>query len=346
MNDQRLRYIPALDGLRAIGVILVMIHHFATPVPFGGFLGVDVFFVLSGYLIGSLLDIEYSTSGAIQLSRFYLRRLIRLYPALLSMLVVCFIPGLLLTHGSRAFILETLFAASYLTPFTITFLGIGWPLRHTWSLGIEQLFYLLWPVVLGELLRRTPSRRSLAAGIAALALLCGVAQIGYQHQFAEMTYFLRASGILFGCAVALVARAGYGPRVGRRLALLSFAVLALSVWLASNYAYEAYAVLVVDVCTSLIILHAIAEPQSPLVQVLSLRPMVYIGLISYELYLWHFPILTYAAWLLQRPYVEVYWIVVVPIIMLSALTHRLLSPTQANLRRYADHRINSMTRGT
>jgi peptidoglycan/LPS O-acetylase OafA/YrhL len=153
-------YNPALDGVRAVAIIVVMLFHARAPTALGGYIGVDVFFVLSGYLITTLLLQELQTNHRIDLRRFYLRRLIRLAPALLVMLAIYvivapFVWPSIADHGWQAFL-----AAIYLSDYSVAFWGTPDILSHTWSLSIEEHFYLLWPVVLAFAVRRW-DRRSL-----------------------------------------------------------------------------------------------------------------------------------------------------------------------------------------
>jgi peptidoglycan/LPS O-acetylase OafA/YrhL len=152
-----LRYRPALDGVRAIAVLAVIVYHLNTHLP-GGFLGVDVFFVLSGYLITTLLLRELAATGSVRLSQFWARRARRLLPAVLLLLAVVAIvvarsAPLSTLAARRDDMLSTLlyvanwhFIASDQSYFTI-YTGAS-PLRHMWSLAIEEQFYLLWPLLL------------------------------------------------------------------------------------------------------------------------------------------------------------------------------------------------------
>lgn len=159
----RLSYRPELDGLRGISILLVFVHHFYHPVLPGGFLGVDIFFVLSGFLITSLLLQEWDSKGSINLRDFYIRRALRLMPALLALVLVLGVfaafflsgDGALLTYQgiwlTLSYVSNWLYAFHYVSPNN--------PLGITWSLAIEEQFYLLWPVILRFVLRSGISRR-------------------------------------------------------------------------------------------------------------------------------------------------------------------------------------------
>ena len=144
-------YVPALDGLRGLAVLLVVLFHAAAPPFQGGFVGVDMFFVLSGYLITNLLLQEYQQQGRIDFGRFYLRRFLRLMPALLFMTATFALVASWQLEGEplRQALGEIPWAVSYLANWARAWDLIPmFYLVHTWSLAIEEQFYLLWPVVL------------------------------------------------------------------------------------------------------------------------------------------------------------------------------------------------------
>jgi peptidoglycan/LPS O-acetylase OafA/YrhL len=203
-------YNPALDGLRAVAVMLVVLFHARAPIAFGGYLGVDIFFVLSGYLITSLLLSELDTKGTLDLRRFYLRRLLRLTPALFAMLAVYLIVAPFLwpattDHGKQAAI-----AATYLSDYAVAFWGTPDFLSHTWSLSVEEHFYLLWPLVLLAACRRW-DRRSLvwvfgaAYGLATLVRwVCIVKGQSWEQVYYRFDTHL--SGLMLGAWLAALRR--------------------------------------------------------------------------------------------------------------------------------------------
>lgn len=335
----------ALDGLRAIGVVLVIGYHVVEPVQTGGFVGVDLFFTLSGYLITMLMLSELDRSDTIGLTRFYLRRFVRLYPALLLTLLLCLVPGLLLSSNAAEYLLESALAATYLTPFNVTFLPIGWPWAHTWSLGIEQLFYFVWPPVLRAILHRGVRRTRLALVLALLAAAMIVGQVLVLAMTGKLVVFLRASGVVAGCALALWmnVRQSRGPvRIGARAAWAALAVLALAATIGAQHRYEALAVALTVPASAVLIAHT-HTAHSSIVRILETGPTVYVGQISYELYLWHYPLITFGALAFQRDYLEVAWIVV-PTFVLSALTHAVLARPQNRWRSAVDRRSAGIAR--
>src|SRR5580658_5807511 len=164
-------YVPALDGVRGVAVVAVLLYHGGVSWAQGGFLGVEAFFVLSGFLITSLLLAEWAGSGRISLRHFWARRARRLLPALFVVVVVCAIYELVV-GSSRAvpdFGADVLATALYVANWHQIWTGSGYfaqtglvsPLQHTWSLAIEEQFYLIWPLVLLALLRLTRNVRVL-----------------------------------------------------------------------------------------------------------------------------------------------------------------------------------------
>ena len=147
------------DKVRAIAVMLVMIFHSSVPLFHGGFLGVDVFFVLSGYLITRILLAELDKTGNIQLLRFYIHRLARLSPPLLLLLLLYLVAAPHFWPDYSWHVRDSLLTAMYLTDYAKALYNVPDMLRHTWSLSVEEHFYLLWP--LGLMLLSPVSKRQL-----------------------------------------------------------------------------------------------------------------------------------------------------------------------------------------
>jgi peptidoglycan/LPS O-acetylase OafA/YrhL len=302
-------YRPFLDGLRAVAVLGVLVYHLDRDWLPGGYLGVDIFFVLSGYLITMLLLAEHANSGRINLPAFWSRRIRRLFPALLVMLTVMAvlidINGDPLAIGqARGDLLSTLFyvanwhfitsGQSYFTQF----LAVS-PDRHTWSLAIEEQFYLFWPLVTAFVLARF--RRSALAVVAASVATASALWMVVIFDGADPSraYFGTDSRIFEILIGALLAIGLGGPardrllRFGRRVAPLALAAIALAyVGLADDNAlyYRGGAVLLSLAVAGLI---AGLEAGSPIDRLLSLKPLVLVGLASYGMYLWHFPVIIF-----------------------------------------------------
>ena len=219
VRSPRLVYIPALDGLRALAVMAVLLYHGGVNWIPGGFLGVDVFFVISGYLITSLLLRDWSEHGSIQLGRFYVRRARRLLPALFLMLGVVSLYSLVFLPDTvaelRGAVIATLVYVEnwHLISHDVSyFVSAGRPslLRHVWSLAVEEQFYLLWPLLFSLLLARWGRRsRSLLRVILGGALVSAVLMAVQYQRYGDPSrvYFgtdTRASTLLIGAALAIV----------------------------------------------------------------------------------------------------------------------------------------------
>src|ERR1700759_4879627 len=179
-NAPHIAYRPGLDGLRAIAVAAVFLYHARIDWLPGGYLGVDLFFVLSGYLITSLLLAEFRSSGRIALGAFWVRRARRLFPALLSLLPVVagYARSFARTDELSAVRAQALAALAYVANWQAIFQHKSYwelfaapsPLEHTWSLSIEEQFYVVWPLLVALLLRRGGSRTLLAVALGLSAL--------------------------------------------------------------------------------------------------------------------------------------------------------------------------------
>jgi peptidoglycan/LPS O-acetylase OafA/YrhL len=314
-RDSSLGYRPALDGIRAIAVLAVIGYHFDYGWLQGGFLGVDIFFVLSGYLITSLLLAEHTKSGAINLVAFWYRRAKRLLPALFLVLVVVAI-----WIGANASPFELPMRRDDL--FWTLFYGANWhfiasgqdyfaqfasasPLRHTWSLAIEEQFYLAWPILIAIALwlgRRRPAvvATLCIVGIAASALAMALL---YDPGDPSRAYYgtdARAHQLLVGALLAvLMWEFGSRPlavrarRVGPAVAVGAAIVLAVSFALLSdqNPVYYEGLSLILALTTAALVWGVETVPSGPIARVISLRPVAWIGQISYGLYLWHWPVI-------------------------------------------------------
>lgn len=280
-----MKYNPALDGLRAVAVFLVLGFHARIEGFGGGFLGVDVFFVLSGYLITRLLADQYVTTGDINVRSFYLRRLKRLYPALLLLLVVQLMLGPLLFPDRQHHVRDALVVATYLSDYGYAFWKVPQVLSHTWSLSLEEHFYLVWPLALLMVLR-LPRRAWVVTvlGLAVAATLWRWYVVfnvnGWQQPYYR--FDTRLSGLLLGAAAAL-----WNPRPPRFAAAVGAALLLAAV---SQAAFKEDAALTIWM--------AVAEAGSLLlvlgagqVRLLTSWPLIWMGKLSYGIYLWHYPIM-------------------------------------------------------
>jgi len=313
-----LAYRRWLDGLRGLAILLVLSFHFNLLM--GGFLGVDLFFVLSGFLITALLAEEWRRHGSIDLGRFYLRRGLRLLPALWVLLLVCGASTLAApAHERPARLDEIGLAACYLSNWS-TLLGTAMPrLCHTWSLSVEEQFYVLWPLLLYGLLRlRLPRGWVVAlacAGVVAAAV-CRAAWYarrppdapawGEQTMRLYMGLDTRADALLAGCVVGLLAAWGWLPKSrafvagsGAAAAAGGGVLVFLLVFARHEHAalYRGVFTLVA-LLAALFLVRLLVAPWRPVTAVLESSVLVGAGRISYALYLFHWPI---RVWLKTAP---------------------------------------------
>ena len=307
-NRHNFGYVPALDGIRAFAVIAVMMYH-ARFVK-GGFIGVDIFFVLSGFLITSLLVREFNSQHRIDLRKFYLRRILRLAPALVLFLAAFASMSMLVLDAdkSRSNLIETFIALFYLSNWAWAF-QIHPPqfLAHTWSLSIEEQFYILWPVLLIGLLRFTRSRRDVVLAITILALSSTILRA---FLAIEGTSFIRLFNGLDTRADALLIGSLFGVIMSSNMIsdyqqsqfekylkfiapLSAIALVSFCIFARDNIQLYFWQLFTIALLAAIIILDVIVSRESVVKQVLTFKPFVWIGSISYGLYLWHF--LTYKA---------------------------------------------------
>jgi peptidoglycan/LPS O-acetylase OafA/YrhL len=302
-----LGYRPAFDGLRGVAIFLVvLIHAFNVPGCFG-FIGVDIFFVLSGFLITSLLVEEWGRAGRISLRAFYVRRALRLLPAL-SVLLIFFIIFGASFHSHKRFLFDLKEASAAL----FYYMNWAWAfdsipvtlLRHTWSLSVEEQFYLIWPLLL-LLMLRYASRGSILnfillgvfGSVVARILLCA----GKLPDTPRMLCGLdtRADSLLIGCAIGIMLSCNLLKRSAAMeiflrwssvASLAGLAIIGLGFDMASRGMYYA-GWLVISLLAGFLVLGLMAGTVASVHRLFENRGLVYLGKLSYSLYLWHDPVL-------------------------------------------------------
>src|SRR5262245_7335897 len=311
--ETRLPYLAGLDGLRAVAVGAVVLYHAGVAWLPGGFLGVEVFFVISGYLITALLLAEWQQRHRLALGQFWLRRARRLLPALLLLLLAT-LTLFVLAHGPEVARLrgDALAALAYGTNWYFILrrqsyfeaIGRPSPLQHLWSLAIGEQFYLLWPLLLLLLLRRCSPRRLalplLAAAAASALLMAALYRPGADPSRVYYGTDTRATGLLLGCALALAWAPWRAPspaarRWGARLDRAGLAALALLLLLflrldqRQPFLYRGGLALVA-LATAAAIAASVAPGARLLPRLLGWAPLVWLGARSYSLYLSHWPV--------------------------------------------------------
>jgi peptidoglycan/LPS O-acetylase OafA/YrhL len=301
MEPFRLGYRPYLDGVRGVAILLVLLCHIPSLPLQGGFIGVDLFFVLSGFLITALLLEEWQTTGTLSLGAFYARRALRLIPALVVLLGALAVFSDLredraASTAMRQSALMTLFySANWFLAYR------SYPrmeLSATWSLSVEEQFYLVWPVVLLLMLRLRASRRMMAGVVIAALAGSAATRILLHHHGAtpDRIFFgtdAHADGLLAGALTGMLFSWGTVPRspaAGRALDLAAFLSLgAMGVLVAGGWqadpAMIRYGYLGLNLGAAALIASLVSSPA--LRRVFEFGPLVWIGRISYGVYLWH-----------------------------------------------------------
>lgn len=286
-----------LDGLRALSVLFVLALHCRLPYAQGGGYGVDVFFVLSGFLITSNLVKEHLHTGGISLPQFYRRRLLRLTPALFIVIVFfTLLRGYLFPEQWEGFIWrETAPSLLYISNFTKIFTHHPQIFGHTWSLAVEEQFYLLWPLCLLAALPRGVQFTLLVAfsiGMASAVWRGLLVASGMPLQYwASQGLDTHLDGLLIGAALSLAS-----PFVVSALARLWGPAIAIFLWAVFTFDKSMHAnyygiAVLVEFCTAIIIAKIVVDQKSILTRALDWWPLAKLGMISYGFYLWHGPIL-------------------------------------------------------
>jgi peptidoglycan/LPS O-acetylase OafA/YrhL len=331
---QKATYRPDIEGLRAIAILAVILCHAKMPYMQGGFVGVDIFFVLSGYLITGLLVREIAQTGKVNFLSFYARRFKRLLPGLaLMILVSCLAAYILLAPSEQTFQSDSSLYASlwisnigymlastdYFNPFTTNLF------LHTWSLGVEEQFYLVWPALI-LLFMRTENTVLLTWLVlvftACLGLSIALSNIAPSWGFYSMPS--RGWQFALGGIVSLVATTGlsekYKSATARTLAGHGGLCLILAGILLfdEQMKYPGYAALVPSMGAALILF----AQGSPVNNAMSAKPMQAIGKISYSWYLWHWPVFIFGTTLTHRTDLALYSLLIVISLLLAILAYK------------------------
>jgi peptidoglycan/LPS O-acetylase OafA/YrhL len=356
-GDRRFR--PDVEGLRAVAVGLVVLYHASLPGLHGGYVGVDVFFVISGFVITGLLLRERTATARTSLSAFYGRRVRRILPAATLVIVTTVLATYVVlgvVYGDPTAVAAR-WTAVFLANFHFAAVGTDYlnaslppsPLQNFWSLAVEEQFYLVYPAIflVAAAIRSTVGLRArlvtVLVPIILMSLLLSAVQTGTSADAAFFSPLTRAWELALGALVA-VATPALLRLPARLAAAMTWVGMAAIVWSAVEYsavtAYPGTAVVVPVVGAALVVAGGAPVPAGGAEAVLRLRPMQWLGRLSYSLYLWHWPILIIAAEAAGRsslPFARnLVWLVVS--VAAAAVTYRLVENPVRHARRLARSR--------
>ncbi len=342
-----IKYRSDIDGLRALAVLSVIVFHINSKWIPGGFLGVDIFFVISGYLITLILTKEVASTNKVNIVNFYKRRIKRIIPALLFVLIPTFLAGFLFFAPDNLLALSKSMVWAFFSAANIYFfssIDTGYfaagsselPLLHLWSLGVEEQFYILWPFAVLYLLRYISSVKKQLLLVSILfigSLVWAQLIISDNHSFAYYMLFTRAWELLAGAIAALLVHSGFRTKnlINDLMALIGLLAILISfVFVSESDPVPGVAALPAIIGATLLILSGVSY-QTYVGRLLSFRVFVAIGLVSYSAYLWHWPILAFLRYALVEIDLTIAFIVILVTFTMATVSYFFIeSPLRKN----------------
>lgn len=317
MQNSNTKYRPDIDGLRAIAIVSVVFNHAGFSWFPGGYVGVDIFFVISGFLITSLLFNEVMATGRLHLGAFFARRVRRLMPAGLVVVAATLVLGaffMLPGSNEQAVLARSAIAVAYFSSNFFFFKNsggyfdtpsFGFPLLHTWSLAVEEQYYIVWPLLMILLFRLAGSSRDEGRGrkrliwvLGGMLLISLALSIWTTPTYQKFAFYLLPTRIwefAIGGILGLAGEAFYKRllRLGEVLAVLGVSLIAYAIFAFDHQTpFPGWAAAIPVLGSTLLIAGMTASPKSIVRRLMATKPMVAIGLLSYSWYLWHWPLLS------------------------------------------------------
>lgn len=298
-----IKYRPEIDGLRAIAVLSVVIFHYFPSILPGGFVGVDVFFVISGYLITSII-LKSVSQNDFSFLDFYKRRVLRIFPALFTVLVFCLVVGwIFLFQDDYQSIGRHIFSGAFFISNLTLWHESGYfdsqsylkPLLHLWSLGIEEQFYVVWPLVVLSCFRLEKSKKRLLFSCAFIFVASYTCSIVTMNFSGGANYYSPASRfweLMLGAIIASLKFSGIRTSISKSMPLIGLVIITASLFIINEKMnFPGYIALLPVLGAAIIVAHDGSCVLGN--RILSAKPLVFIGIISYPLYLWHWPLYSF-----------------------------------------------------
>ena len=289
------KYLPAIDGLRAVSVIPVISGHGTVPGFNGGSVGVDIFFVISGFLITKILHAELAARDRIDLVQFYARRFVRLFPALF-LLCIAVSAWLYFTNGMGAVLRNIVPAMTYVSDYTRSRFNQPDMLAHLWSLAVEEQFYVFYPLLLAVIFRCRNLVNPIHCLLVLLFIVIGWRAWLFMHDLNVVRIYdgidTHADGLIIGCILALLP----ATTLTRLARLAPISAAALIGWVAFGSWDSPILYLggftVFSLCSASLVAATATADDLVISRVLEARWLVLLGRLSYGIYLWHFPLIS------------------------------------------------------